>query len=408
MISTITLAGSTLDLDAVEYQVVVDHGRNDVSDSPQASSAQIIYTQTGGTIIGAISDILTIDAYGVERFTGAVTDMDIVHTADTGGNPFTRTTILAMGTLSQLGYITVGAAGYAEESLESRVDNILTETGLAYTANTDPMMILLAEDPNAIDAASSLSALCLSTGATMADLPNGQILFESYSRRGYDYNPATWAYMPDTWADLSAITYDEAYTIGTAAPIPVTLPGNGVVWEPIWRNNVLTVVNDITVSYGDLAPQDTIQETDPTSIAVHGLRAAQLTTTLADPLDASTRAGNLITAQSVPRWDLQQIQVRVDLLEAVDQAAVLALVTGDRVLVEALPQPAPDTEYLGVVEGWSETYTPVGHTLVLSLSDPRYSYAMAEWVSVDPALAWSAASPSVQWYDVVLPDDLAA
>lgn len=409
-ISTITIAGSTIDLADIEYAVVVEHGRNDVTDAPQPGSAQIVLMQTGDTsIIPAISQALTVDAYGVDRFTGVITDLDIVHETGPTAAPVTRVTILATGSLSRLGLLAVGSAGYLEETVADRVDGILTETGLPYIANTDPMMVLLPVDPGEGTAALSLlGSLCAETGATMADLPNGAILFESYTRRGYDYNPATWAYVPGTYDTLPAVDWDNVYTVADAAPTPVTLPGTGVVWEPIWRNNVMSVINSVSVSYGTASPQDVVTDSDPASITTHGLRAVVLPTTLSDPVDAATRAGNLITAQSEPRWDLQQIQVRVELLDATTRAQVLALVSGDRVYLTNLPQPAPSTEYLGIVEGWAETYTVEGHTLVLSLSDPRYSYAMAEWIAVDPALTWAGVKPTIQWYDVVLPTDLAA
>ena len=87
---------------------------------------------------------------------------------------------------------------------------------------------------------------------------------------------------------------------------------------------------------------------------------------------------------------------------------VLNLISGSRVEIENMPNPHPIEDYLGVVEGWSETYTPQMHVLTLSLSDPRYSYAVAQWGQVDPLLAWSGVDPVLQWYNVVLPGDLAA
>ena len=85
---------------------------------------------------------------------------------------------------------------------------------------------------------------------------------------------------------------------------------------------------------------------------------------------------------------------------------VLGLLQGSRVEIQNLPSPHPYQDYLGVVEGWSETYTENSHVLTLSLSDPRYSYAVAKWSQVDPALVWSGVRSGLQWYNVVLPGDL--
>jgi hypothetical protein len=98
----------------------------------------------------------------------------------------------------------------------------------------------------------------------------------------------------------------------------------------------------------------------------------------------------------------------MDTLDAPTLALVLAIESGDRIDLADLPQPAPDDTYYGVVEGWTEMYSPAGHILTLALSDPRYSYAMAEWADVSGALAWTGVAPALAWYDAVLPADLVA
>jgi hypothetical protein len=87
---------------------------------------------------------------------------------------------------------------------------------------------------------------------------------------------------------------------------------------------------------------------------------------------------------------------------------VLALISGSSVLVNDLPQPAPFEQFLGLVEGWSETYTPGQHILTLSISDPRYSYQTVTWGEVDPTLQWGDVDPTIIWYNVVTADDLIA
>ena len=76
--------------------------------------------------------------------------------------------------------------------------------------------------------------------------------------------------------------------------------------------------------------------------------------------------------------------------------------------LDETPQTSPIEEYIGIVEGWSETYTPGQPRLVLSLSDPRFSYQVVKWSEIDPALLWSGVDLSVQWYNVVIPTDLVA
>ena len=119
-------------------------------------------------------------------------------------------------------------------------------------------------------------------------------------------------------------------------------------------------------------------------------------------------ADEILLAQAQPLWNLGQISVYVDLLDEPTRNLVLALVSGASVLVNGLPAPAPYTQFLGIVEGWAETYTPGQHILTLSVSDPRYSYQTVTWAGVDAALTWAAVNPEIEWYNVVRSDDLVA
>jgi hypothetical protein len=124
--------------------------------------------------------------------------------------------------------------------------------------------------------------------------------------------------------------------------------------------------------------------------------------------DANTRAAAILLAQAYPLWNLGNISIYVDQLTVPERDLVLALISGSTVVVGDLPEPAPYSQFLGIVEGWSETYTPGQHILTLSISDPRYSYQTVTWAGVDAALTWGAVNPDVIWYNVVTSDDLAA
>jgi len=408
VITQVAINGVPLDLNEVEWSVAIDHGRNDVQSPPQASSAEIVLYGPNVDVDVPVSGELTIDAYNVRRFTGRITDPQLAHDYAPNGQYHARLRIPAMGNLSLLGLYEVGAAGYAEETLDARVHNILDETAVTYTANTDPLMVQLPVDPDQpAPALTWLSDLCTNTGATMCDLPDGNILFESYSRRGYGYNPATWAQVTDTFADVPYIWAD-IYDRTEAAPTPVALPDTAVVWTPVWSKSVLTIVNQVRVQYGTNTPPDEIIADDPTSIATHKLRSVTLTTQLADATDAYDRAQAVLLAQSEARWNLTQVMIKMDELDSTTRADVLDLIQGSRVQIAGLPAPAPLTTYMGVVEGWSESHMPDGYYLTLSLSDPRYSYAVAAWQDIDPTLDWANVNNTIQWYNVVLSSDLAA
>ena len=84
------------------------------------------------------------------------------------------------------------------------------------------------------------------------------------------------------------------------------------------------------------------------------------------------------------------------------------MISGSKVGIDQLPQPAPIDDFVGVCEGWVQTFTPGLDRLVLSLSDPRFSYQVVKWSEVDPVLTWAGVDATVQWYNVVSAGDLVA
>ncbi len=417
MIPTVTVNGVALGLEGVEYRITVSHGRNDITSSPQPSDAAM--TLLGFLNIPVdISDLVEISVYGVTRFTGRVTDVTLGHdfningpTLGTGPEAFVaRLAVTMIGNLSLLGLKFVGAAGYAQQLLNDRVEDILTEAAVTFANNSDPLMtqIALPALDGGYSALEQLTSLGSETGGTLCDLPDGAVLWESYSRRGYGYNPATWATIDpaDTWADVPYVWADVYERVDTSTPT-VELPHTAIAWSPIWRNTSQTILNDVTVTYGATG-ELTQTDTDPSSISAHGRRAFTLATRLADGVDAQNRASDIIRTQSEPRYAVQAIEVLVETLTDPTRADLLAVISGSKVGIDQLPQPAPIADFIGVCEGWTQTFTPGLDRLVLSLSDPRFSYQVVKWSEVDPVLTWAGVDLDVQWYNVVSADDLIA
>ena len=417
MIPTVLVNGVALDLEGVEYRITVSHGRNDITSAPAPSDATM-------TLLGflsipvVISDVVEVEAYGVTRFTGRVTDTILTHDYNPNGPTLgvgdtcyvARLDVTLVGNLSLLGLKYVGAAGYAIELLNDRVENILTDANVSYTNNSDPLMTqeALAALDGGYSALDLLTALGSQTGGTLCDLPDGAVLWESYSRRGYGYNPAHWDDIDplDTWADVPYVWADIYDRVDTA-PLTVELPHTSVAWSPVWRNTSQTILNDVTVIYGTNQNQSET-DTDPASIITHGRRAFTLSTQLHEATDAQSRASDIIRTQSEPRYAVQSVEVLVETLTDPTRASLLDVISGSKVGIDQLPQPAPIDDFVGVCEGWAETYTPGLHRLVLSLSDPRFSYQVVRWDEISAVLTWAGVDPTVQWYNVVTAADLVA
>lgn len=400
-INSITVGGTALSLADVEYSVSITHGRNDIKSQPEASTAVITILGSSG-LDATLTEIVDIQAWSTSRFLGEISDINITHVPSTPAKAIT--TITAIGNLSNLGSRLTGASGYASQTIYARAETILTDSGTTYLNGGTTALELYS-----IGAGAAVPQTCLDglqglaewSGATYFDTPEGFVVFESYGQRGITTFNGAWIANKYPWSALSQTW--SSFPTNMAA---TALPSTGVVYTPTWSQNQVSIINDVTVSHGD--PASYHQETDANSISVYGRRALTVDTQLKAGTDATTRAADILLAQAYPLWNLGNISIFVDQLSDTDRNAILALVSGSSVLVSGLPTPAPYTQFLGIVEGWSETYTPGQHLLTLSISDPRYSYQTITWAEAGATLQWGQVDPALIWYNAVTADDLAA
>jgi hypothetical protein len=406
MITEIMLAGSPLDLNTVEFQVSVQHGRPDILSAPQASSAQIVIRGPVG-VDAEITDDVVIKAYGDPRFTGQIADVRVTHLSSVP--PVALTQITAMGNLARVGFVEVGASGFSEQTVSQRVTTVLDATGLNYLNGADTDLVLhsvSSGNAEPTDALSYLQRLAEGTGATYYDDPAGRIVFESYGNRGITAFAGIWANQVGTWADQTEAWED--YPVDRAT---TNIPGGAVVFSPAWSRTRQTILNSVTVvGYSSGGGGGGHEETasDSASIAAYGLKEYRLETDIKNNADVLTRAGGIITAQANPLWSLGELSIFVHQLTTTERDLILALVSGMAVSLANLPQPAPLDNFLGIVEGWGEVYVPGQHVLTLSVSDPRYSFQTVTWAEVDPALEWGDVPADLQWYEIITGNDLAA
>lgn len=398
-ISHVIIGGSTVDLNDIEYQVSITHGRGDIKSQPEASTAVIVVRGSIGVNVDLAASV-DIAAWGTTRFTGEVSDLEITHLSTVP--PTALTTVTAIGNLSNLGSRLTGGSGYSAQTVQERVEEILTDSGQTYINSATSSLELYS-----ISAGSAFPSTCIDglqnmaewSGGTYFDTPTGVVVFESYGNRGITTFPGAWSALIYSWAD-----YEASWDSFPSSFAATSLPANGVIFTPSWSQSQASIINDVTVSHGD--PASFHQAEDADSIALYGRRAYSIQTGLKTTGDATTRADEILLAQALPLWNLGNISVYVDQLTEPERNQVLALISGSSVLVNGLPTPAPLEQFLGIVEGWSETYTPGQHILTLSISDPRYSFQTVTWAGVSAALQWGDVNPDLIWYNAVTADDL--
>lgn len=394
-IDDIFVNGVALAVNDVEYQVIVSHGRSDIGSFPQPSSATIIVRGSTALNLG-VGDLVEILAYGYDRFHGNVTDLSFTNLGD--GTPIV--TVTAIGRLGLLGYRLTDPAAYAKETVYERADRILTDSGLDYiNGGTNTIDVFNSTEDIPFSCTTALSELAEWSGATFFDTPSGFIVFESYGIRGTTAHPGNWATQVTTFANTNQ-SWD-SFPSSYAAP---TIPGTAVAQGVAWSKTSTAVVNRATVTHGNPPSVHTVNDT--ASQAIYGIRAVELTTELDTVTDATDRANQILLAQAYPQWNLGKISVRIASLSVPLRDKILDLTNGSTVMIDGLPASSPYTQFQGIVEGWTEIYTPGEHWLTLSISDPRLSYQTAPWNTVSATLTWNNVDPAIQWYNVVNADDL--
>jgi hypothetical protein len=401
LISEILLNNVPLDLATIEYQVQIQHGRSDVTANPQPSNSQIIIRGSVGVDV-EISDELVIKAYGFHRFTGQVSDVTITHLSS--DPPIAVSTITGIGELSRVGFTEVGASGYPQQTVSQRVEEVLTAVGLPYLNGADSVTILhsiTGVDITPTEALTELASLAERNGGTYFDDPYGRIVFESYGDRGTTTFAGAWSSQIDAWAD--ATTAWNTYPVNMSSTL---VPDDGIIFTPTWTKTRQSLVNSVTVLGHNETHEFT--QTDAASIAAYGLREYRLQTDIKNAADVIERAGNIITAQANPLWNLGSISIMIQNLDQPTRDKIMLLVSGMEVSILNLPQPAPEAAFAGIVEGWGEIYTPGQHILTLSLSDPRFSFETLTWGEVYADIQWQDVFNTAKWFEIISNGSLSA
>lgn len=397
-ITYMEVGGTAVDLTDVEYDVTISHGRSDVFTQSNPSTAQVTLRGATGVAI-EVADYVRIAGYGTCRFQGEVTDLRVESLGK--DSPVAITTFTAMGNLSRLGTKNVDV-DFPKETVRQRVERVLDAAGLDYlNGATSDLELFAVADDIPVSAMSLLDELAAWSGGTFFDTMSGLIVFESYGIRGQTANPGNWAAQTATWAEL-----ERTWSSFPTSLAALELPAGSVIYSPTWSKNVQGIVNSVAITHGDPPHVDTL--TDTPSVTAYGLRATELTTGLDKHEDAEDRGAAILLAQAQPKWNLGQVSVLVHRLDTTTRDALMVVQSGATVLVTGLPSTGPLDQFLGIVEGWTENYTPGQHILTLSLSDPRYSYQTVTWANVPPALPWADVNPVLAWYNAVTADDLAA
>ena len=414
MIDTVTIAGAVMDPCWVLAQVTVMHGRGGFGEAGQPASATVTVEYPQGSMPPWQSgDSVTLDGPDGRLFAGRIVQRSLGHLEDSDGGMRGQFTMTAAGPLAALGVRKIGDVPWPQETGTQRAAHILAASGVsAWYVDGDTDLVVLPRDVDAQPAAGLLDELAVWTSGAVFDTPAGEVVYQPLDGRSRPVVPFMWSDFDPaaTWDQFPAGTWNgDPPSIGQwpspKSTFPVPLPCDAVEWEPVWVSSESTVINHVRVGYGALNPQDTVELEDAASITRHNRRYLYLGTQLATVADANARAAQILTTQAAERWQIDEVTVHLDLLPADVRADCLRLLCGDQVTLSGLPQPAPATDWTGIVEGWTYTQYAEGDLFTarmsLQLSEPLLSLAVMQWADYPGTYLWSEHPAYLTWGDIL-------
>jgi len=395
----------------VEYKdktvngVTLTNGRTTVDEQPRAGYATINLVTPNNTYPSIEIDQKVVvkvdDSSGTEviLWTGWVSDIEVSLAAFGSTGRLNNQRITAVGSLSKLNRRLVGADGYAKEFDGERIYDILKEgAGITW-----------AEYQPATDTWADVSGLLQWQNV---DLLIGEIDqpgdFELTAYNGGASNAFTLAQQAAA-SGLGVLYECNCGKINYASYSSRTddVAANGfkeIEKEAVLANGLSSVsrlsdlINEIDVVYKNGQIES---DTAPDSVALYGLYAAKVTTSLEHDYDALQRADYYAETRGFPRFTLNQISLALH-LDQVSNAmrdSMLPMNVSTPISIEGLPTSIYHQTFSGFVEGFTWTINRNELFLTLNVSEYALSQLQMNWQQVPSVLTWADVSATLEWQE---------
>jgi hypothetical protein len=163
------------------------------------------------------------------------------------------------------------------------------------------------------------------------------------------------------------------------------------------------VRNSITIAYGSSGNQS-VTDSDPTSISLYGQLATTIDTTLRNQNDAEDQAEFYLEIRAYPQFALRQITFPVASPEIPDAERddLLNVFMGQPLNIINLPSNMVNGEFQGFVEGWTWTASLNQLNLTLNVSPLAFSLQAMKWIDVPLTESWNTINPALYWLDATI------
>jgi hypothetical protein len=362
--------------------VTINHGRDDATGQPEASSATVDLSRdpTGRfplppeLEIGAVVKVVTNTANASsQRFVGRVTDLTLGWEDDGAETPDAAVgQVVCTGLLDDTARRVIGDVPWPQELDGARVSRIMTAAGITLDPLfSDPGHVaVLARDVDSQPALDVARQTAESASGVVWQTRDGEIRYaDSEHRRG----------------QTSTLTLD-------ACDLLVT---------PSWRRTLEGLVNSVSIGYGvdaEGGEQPRVLMSNQASIDRYGTYGLSAATMLATLADAQAMASLLMGRNSTPVWLFAALPVDVPGLDESRTTALLGLDMHSLLAVTGLPAvgSAPTSALLWV-EGWRETLTADSHEFELVVSGYCRTVPPPRWDDMNPGWTWDTMPADITW-----------
>ena len=397
-VTSATLAGMT-----------VTSGRTDIYAQPQAGYCNLSLLETNeSSITYEINMPLTVEVKNsagtyVYLFGGFITDLNI-EVATSGSTALSqRVNIVAVGALARLARAIFSgniASDTDGDQIYEVLSGVLFDTWAEVPAATswasyDPTVTWANAENSGLgeidrpgdydlDAQSGLLNNVYAIVSGLATSGLGYIYEDAQGRIGY----ADSTHRSEYLAANGYVDLDGNQAIGTGLNI-VKRAGD--------------VRNSITITYGSAGNQS-ITDSDATSITDYGQLAATVSTTLKNQADAESQAAFYLDLRAYPQFLMNRITFEVGSpeIDDTDRDSLLNVFMGLPLNIQNLPSNMVNGEFQGFVEGWTWRAGYNRLTLDLNVSPVAYSLQAFRWNNVPVTETWNTLNPTMTWLDATI------
>jgi hypothetical protein len=159
--------------------------------------------------------------------------------------------------------------------------------------------------------------------------------------------------------------------------------------------------NSVSIKYKN---NQTVSASSAESIALYGLQAQSIETTLEHTYDAEDQADFYLGIRAFPEAQFRSITFPLGNpeIDDSDRDALLNAFMGLAIDITDLPDNIGNGRFQGFVEGWTFRASYNGLAITLTVSPTAYSLQAAKWQDVSVAETWNSLSNTLDWNEAII------